>query len=112
MKKEIKLENVLFIGVIVVIIYVLTICMFMNRINGYEEKLEKSGNDYEKVVTENDNLKDHINDLNSNIYNLFNKQPYKLTIEHDDSRITYEQDKFGLFDSYHSITTKSSIIGE
>ena len=39
MKKEIKLENVLFIGVIVVIIYVLTICMFMNRINGYEEKL-------------------------------------------------------------------------
>ena len=112
MKKEIKLENVLFIGVIVVIIYVLTICMFMNKINGYKEKLERSGNDYEKVVTENDNLKDHIDNLNSNIYNLFNKQPYKLTIKHDDSRITYEQDKFGLFDSYHSITTKSSIIGE
>ena len=50
MKKEIKLENVLFIGVIVVIIYVLTICMFMNRINGYEEKLERSSNDYEKVL--------------------------------------------------------------
>lgn len=112
MKKEIKLENVLFIGAIVMIIYVLTICMFMNRINGYEEKLERSSNDYEKVVIENDNLKDHIDDLNSNIYNVFNKQPYKLTIEHNDSMITYEQDKFGLFDSYHSITTKSSIIGE
>ena len=112
MKKEIKLKNVLFIGAIVMIIYVLTICMFMKKVNGYEEKLEKIGNDYEKVIIENNNLKDHIEDLNSNIYNLFNKQPYKLTIEHNGSRITYEQDKFGLFDSYRSMTTRISVIGE
>ena len=119
MKKEIKLENVLFIGVIVVIVHILTIYMFMNRINGYEEKLERSNDAYEKVVIENDDLKDrindlkdHINELDSNIYNVFNKQPYELTIEHGDSTITYEQDRFGLFDSYHCIITKSSIIGE
>lgn len=98
MKKEIKLENVLFIGVCIIIVYVLTVCAFMNKINRYEEKLEASNKSYDELVTEN-------NDLQDNIYKMFNKQPYKMNIKHDNEFITYGQDKFGLFDSYYSFTS-------
>ena len=89
-----------------------TICYILDVVIDEAYRDMGIGTKLMKTILENDDLKDHIDDLNSNIYNLFNKQPYKLTIEHDNSRITYEQDKFGLFDSYRSITTKSSIIGE
>lgn len=98
MKKEIKLENVLFIGVCIIIVYVLTVCAFMNKINGYEEKLEASNKAYDELVTEN-------NDLQDNVYKMYNKQPYQINITHDNENITYKQDKFGLFDSYYSLTS-------
>ena len=98
MKKEIKLENVLFIGVCIIIVYVLTVCAFMNKINGYEEKLEASNKSYDELVTEN-------NDLQDNVYKMYNKQPYQINITHGDENITYKQDKFGLFDSYYSFTS-------
>lgn len=110
MKKEIKLKNVLFIGACVIIIYVLTVCVFMNKINKYEEELETSNKSYEKIVAENNNLQEHINDLNENVYKMYNKQPYKINITHDNESITYGQDRFGLFDSYYKMTTH--ILGE
>lgn len=105
MKKEIKLENVLFIGVCIIIVYVLTVCAFMNKINGYEEKLEASNKSYDELVTENNELVTENNDLQDNVYKMYNKQPYQINITHDNENITYKQDKFGLFDSYYSFTS-------
>ena len=88
-------EILIIIGVIVLLGVLLFIGCLFNRTN----------NEYVMVVTDNDNLKDEITDLHNNIYNLFEKKPYELHIEHDNERITYQQDKFGIFDSYTKMTS-------
>ena len=97
MKKEIKLV-MLFIGVCIIVIYGLTVYGFMQKINMYKELLQISNETYEELVTEN-------NDLQDNVYKMFNKQPYEMNIKHNNEIITYGQDKFGWFDSYYSFTS-------
>lgn len=100
-----KKEILITVGVIVLLILLMIIGGLVNKINSYEEKLSKLNDEYVEIVAENNNLKDNIDSLNENIYNLFEKKPYKLSIEHNDERITYQQDKFGLFDSYYRVTS-------
>lgn len=98
-------EILIIIGVIVLLGVLLFIGCLFNRIERLESELERTNNEYVMVVIDNDNLKDEITDLHNNIYNLFEKKPYELHIEHDNERITYQQDKFGIFDSYTKMTS-------
>lgn len=99
-----KKELSIILIIVVVLGLILTIGVLVNKIERYEEKLSKLDKEYVSLVTENDKLKDNIEELNSNIYNLFEKKPYELSITHDDTRIIYKQDKFGWFDSYMKST--------
>lgn len=95
-----KKEILIVTSIIVFLICLIIMGGLLNKINKYEDEISKINNEYIKIVAENDNLKNDIDDLNQNVYNLFEKKPYKLNIKHNDTRITYQQDKFGLFDSY------------
>lgn len=108
--KKIKTENlVILVMGIIIIVLVATIGEFQNIITENKESYEKR---IDKLVEENGELSKQNYDLNENVYNMFEKKPYELTIKHDDNTITYKQDKFGLFDSYYKMTTYSSAIGE
>lgn len=99
--KEFK-EFIIFVGCILVVFLVIigVYCRntYIDKIKGYESQIEQ-------LKSENQQLSEKVEDYNENVYNMFNKQPYELRVNHDDTHITYKQDKFGLFDSY----TKSII---
>ncbi len=98
-------EKAHYIKWVLVAIFILTLIVLGNKmvfryekeqkdlIKGYEQKIIELTEDNDKLSKENQ-------ELSNNIYNVFEKQPYTITIKHDDEYITYSQDKFGLFDSY------------
>lgn len=99
------IKNLILIGVVVLLMLISVIGFLANKNIEYKKELSKLNEEYAKIVTENSDLKENIDDLNENIYNLFEKKPYRIHITNNDTSITYQQDKFGWFDSY----TKSTI---
>lgn len=102
MKKELN-EKMLFIGGIIIILLCIIAYLkvsYSNMISKYEAEIERLTNENLKLSEDNNKLSNEINDLSENVYNLFEEQPYRISIEHDGKYITYRQDRFGLFDSY------------
>lgn len=106
MKNKIKIENIVILVMgVVIIVLVATLGEINKKILNYEDSYETLSLKYDNIAKENIELTNEVNDLNNNIYNLFEKQPYKLTVHHNNETITYQQSKFGLFDSYIKSTT-------
>lgn len=110
MKKYLKAENlVIMIMGIIIIVLVATIGDMNNIIKDKElacdKRIEQLNKDNEKLVEEK-------YELEQNVYNMFEKKPYSISLQHDGSTITYKQDKFGLFDSYHKMVTTVTSIEE
>lgn len=96
-------EVMIFIGCIVLVFLVI---MGIYCKNVYDDKINNYETTISQLQSENEELTNKVQDLNDNVYNAFNKQAYKLRVEHDGAHITYQQDKFGLFDSYSTSITR------
>ena len=113
MKRKIEEKHIL--RVVIIIMTIMLIAAFgevNNKKHEYENSYRKLESENLKLKTTISEMTEEVEDLDNNIYNLFEKKPYKLRIKHDNTMITYEQESFGLFDSYSKTTMTSSLIGE
>ena len=95
-----KKETIAIVGLVIFILLGIITVLGVNysiMVGEYETKIEELSEDNVK-------LSEEINELSENIYNVFEKQPYKISIDRDGEYITYQQDKFGWFDSYSKST--------